>query len=136
MLAAGLAFLGCSEKGEREGDGKIERPSRELSGEEILEAVVQDHCLNPNDPWGLVHGILVYGKELRLESGDLAYRRLVEDNCYYNDRLSTGGPAFHNHGWLLEVVAYAAEGGDQTAPRSFVETVYSAARKRRIAAEL
>ncbi len=173
-LVAGLTLIGCPEGGQREGDAKTKRPPRELSGEEILEAVVQEHCLNPNDPWTMAHGILVYGLELRLESGDLAYRRLVEDNLYYNTKgepafllrtednfpieshpglffktllevgvppsthfklkdrevsfadlvvgyarryrpgmlLSSGGPAFHNHAWLLEVVAGAAEQGD------------------------
>lgn len=163
-LAAGLTLLGCPEGGEKE----------ELSGEEILEAVVQECCLDPEDPWSLAHGIIVYGKELRVESGELAYQRLVEDNCYYNKKgepaflprtkdglpieshpglffktllevgvapstrfklkdreisfaelvlgyarryrrgmlLSSDGPAFHNHGWLLEVVAGAAEQGD------------------------
>ena len=78
-LAVGLALAGCSE------------PPGELSGEEILEAVVQERCLSPNDPWALAHGILVYGKELRLESGEFAYQRLVEDNLYYN---TSGEPAF------------------------------------------
>ena len=182
-MAAGLALTGCPEGEEREGGGKTKGRPGGLSGEEILEAVVQKRCLNPNDPWALAHGILVYGKELRLESGEFAYRRLVEDNLYYNTRgepgfqlrtkdgfpieshpglffktllevgvapstrfklknrevsfaelvrgfarryrrgmlLSSSGPTFHNHAWLLEVVAGAAEQGDPELAQLLVE---------------